>query len=560
MTLESKKKWMMPENDQGSFLERLLEGREISNTETFLNPDIAVLGNFSSLYNVKKASKTILKAVEEEKKIYIHGDFDADGICATALLWKFLYKDLSEYLDKKVSVMPYIPDRGEQGYGLTKSSLEEIKNKGGEFVITVDCGIRDFELIKKYKDLSFVVTDHHELPEPFDLNHKYPIVHQMYPSHEYPNQKICGTAIVFFLIQQIKKDIGMEYEITEGTEGLDLVALATVTDIMPLLNENRTLVYYGLKQLNEKPRTGIQKLCEVSKVEPKDLDTYHLGFLLGPRINVSGRIGDPLKAVKLLVSNDEKTCSDIAYELNGLNYQRQEMTKEALEKAEKEVNTKNRLFIYFDPDIHEGIVGLVAGKLQEEYNIPCLVITELEGELRGSARSINGFNITKALEESSQYLDRFGGHAQAAGFSLKKKNLEKFKENMFKITKRDITDEMLIPELRIDMIITPEDVSYDLLNTVNKLKPYGYGNPKPNMMIRNLEVAGKRILGQSGNHMKLDIRRKDGNTISMIMFNCDEDVEKIKIGDVMDVVGNIYLNSWNGNDSLEFQIKEWRFS
>ena len=559
MTLESKKKWVLPSNDKGSFLERLLEGRDIPDTEEFLNPDISILQNFSSLYDVERASKEILKVVEEGKKIYIHGDFDADGICSTALLWKFLYKDLSEYLKKKIDVMPYIPDRGEQGYGLTESSLDDIKEKGGEFVITVDCGIRDFELIKKYKDLSFVVTDHHQPPEDFNTKHKYPIVHQMYPDHEYSNQKICGTTIVFFLIQQIKKEVGMEYEITEYTEGLDLVALATVTDIMPLLEENRVLVYHGLRQLNNSPRVGIQKLCEVSKVEPKDLDTYHLGFLLGPRINVSGRIGDPLKAVKLLISNDEKICSDIAYELNGLNFQRQDMTKEALEKAEKDVNTKDRVLIYFDKDIHEGIVGLVAGKLQEKFSIPTLVITELEGELRGSARSIKGFNVTEALEESSDVLERFGGHAQAGGFSLKKENLEKFKKKMLKIAKRDITDEMLIPELRVDMVIMTEDISYDLLNTVEKLKPYGYGNPKPNMMMDSLEVTSKRVLGKDGNHMKVEVQGKDGNTISMIMFGCNEDVEKINIGDVIDVVGSIYLNSWNGNDSLEFQVKEWKF-
>jgi single-stranded-DNA-specific exonuclease len=352
----------------------------------------------------------------------------------------------------------------------------------------------------------------------------------------------------------------MEYEISEDTEGLDLVALATITDIMPLLDENRILVHYGLKQLSENPRTGIKKLCEVSKVEPKDLDTYHLGFLLGPRINVSGRIGDPLKAVKLLISQDEDTCKEIAYELNGMNYQRQEMTKEALDRAEKEIDTENKVAIYFDKDIHEGIVGLVAGKLQEKYHIPTLVITELEGELRGSARSINGFNVTDALEEASKHLERFGGHAQAAGFSLKKENLEKFKKEMFKIAKRDITKEMLVPELRVDMVINPEDISYDLLNTLNKLKPYGYGNPKPNMMISNIQVKGKRVLGQSGSHMKIEMEKEDGSKLSMIMFNCDEDIEKISVGSKVDVVGSVYLNIWNGNESLEFQVKEWRFS
>jgi len=559
MTLESSKKWIMPDNDKGSFLERLLEGRDIKNTEEFLNPAFKDI-SFSTLYGIKKASKEILKAVEKDKKIYIHGDFDADGICATALLWKFLYRDVANELDKKINVLPYIPDRGEQGYGLTESSIEDIKNQGGELIITVDCGIRDFDLIKKYKEISFVVTDHHEPPENFDKEHKYPIVHQMYPGHEYSNLKICGTTVVFFLIQQIKKDLGMEYEITENTEGLDLVALATITDIMPLLDENRILVHYGLKQLSESPRVGIKKLCEVSKVEPKDLDTYHLGFLLGPRINVSGRIGDPLKAVKLLISQDEDTCKEIAYELNGMNYQRQEMTKEALERAEKEVETENNIAIYFDKDIHEGIVGLVAGKLQEKYHIPTLVITELEGELRGSARSIKGFNVTDALQEASKHLERFGGHAQAAGFSLKKENLEGFKKEMIRIAKRDITKDMLIPELRIDMVIKPEDISYDLLNTLNKLKPYGYGNPKPNMMISKISVTGKRILGQSDSHMKIEVEREDGSKLPMIMFNCDEDIEKIDIGSKVDVVGSIYLNSWNGNESLEFQIKEWRYS
>jgi single-stranded-DNA-specific exonuclease len=559
MTLESSKKWIMPDNDKGSFLERLLEGRDIKNTEEFLNPKLENI-SFSTLYDIKKASKEILKAVEKDKKIYIHGDFDADGICATALLWKFLYRDVANELDKKVNVLPYIPDRGEQGYGLTESSIEDIKRQGGELIITVDCGIRDFDLIKKYKEISFVVTDHHEPPENFDKEHKYPIVHQMYPGHEYSNLKICGTTVVFFLIQQMKKDLGMEYEISEDTEGLDLVALATITDIMPLLDENRILVHYGLKQLSENPRTGIKKLCEVSKVEPKDLDTYHLGFLLGPRINVSGRIGDPLKAVKLLISQDEDTCKEIAYELNGMNYQRQEMTKEALDRAEKEIDTENKVAIYFDKDIHEGIVGLVAGKLQEKYHIPTLVITELEGELRGSARSINGFNVTDALEEASKHLERFGGHAQAAGFSLKKENLEKFKKEMFKIAKRDITKEMLVPELRVDMVINPEDISYDLLNTLNKLKPYGYGNPKPNMMISNIQVKGKRVLGQSGSHMKIEMEKEDGSKLSMIMFNCDEDIEKISVGSKVDVVGSVYLNIWNGNESLEFQVKEWKFS
>ena len=396
-------------------------------------------------------------------------------------------------------------------------------------------------------------------PEDFNMKHKYPIVHQMYPGHEYSNQKICGTTVVFFLIQQIKEEVGMEYEIKEDTEGLDLVALATVTDIMPLTEENRILVTFGLKQLNENPRVGIKKLCEVSKVEPKDLDTYHLGFLLGPRINVAGRIGDPLKAVKLLISEDAKLCTDISYELNSLNFQRQDMTKEALEKAEKEGIGEDRILIYFDKDIHEGIVGLVAGKLQEKFSVPCLVITQLEGELRGSARSISGFNVTGALEECSELLDRFGGHAQAGGFSLKKESLEKFSKKMKKIAKREITDEMLIPELKVDMVINTEDISYDLLNTIDKLKPYGYGNTKPTMMMSNLEVSNKKILGQSGSHMKIEVKKKDGSPLSMIMFNCEEDVEKIEIGKSIDVVGSIYLNSWNGVDSLEFQVKEWKF-
>ncbi len=562
MSLESKSNWNIPKKiKEEKIVEFLLKSRGIKDEESFLSPSLNSIPDYTHLYNSIEAAKKIVEAVKSNKKIVIHGDYDSDGISATSLLWSFLYRDLSEYLNIKVDVIPYIPSRIDQGYGLTESSLNDALNLGAKLLISVDCGVRDKILIKQYikeKGLDFVITDHHQPPEDLEEGLDYTLVHQMYPKHEYQDKEICGTTVVFLLIQAIKAEVGMNSEITEDTEGLDLVALASITDIMPLIGANRTFVKYGLKQLQKGTRLGFRMLALRAGVEPKDIDTYHLGYVIGPRINAAGRIGSPLEAVKLLVSSDEKLCKEIANDLNDINFSRQKMTTEILDIAKKNVSESDNLIFILGSNWHEGIIGLVAGKLEEEYYKPVLVATNNEGVIKGSARSIKGFNITKTLEKYQIYLERFGGHELAAGFTAKTESIEIFRKEIVTYANENITAENLKKDIHIDLNLETGDINNSLINTLKALEPYGYGNNKPLIYLENLIVVKKYIMGKDKTHMKLTIKGTGIELLTVVLFNCFEDVDKINENDVIDVIGYPSLNIWNGNETIQFQVKEWR--
>lgn len=562
MSLESSSKWDIPKKiGEEEIVKYLLESRGIKDIDNFLSPSLNTIPSFDKLYDTKTASTKILECVKSQKRIVIHGDYDCDGICATALLWSFLYRDLSKYLNIKVDVIPYIPSRIDQGYGLTESSLTDVLSLGANLLISVDCGVRDKENIKSYKakGLDFVITDHHQPPEDIIDDLDYPLVHQMFPSNEYPEREICGTTVAFLLIQRIKDEIGMSSEIDENTEGLDLVALSTVTDLMPLVSSNRVLVTYGLKQIREGKRLGLRMLTLRAGIEPKDVDTYHLGYLLGPRINAAGRIGSPLEAVKLLVSMDEQVCKTISNDLNDTNFSRQEMTTDILNTVQTEVLDSDNLIFVLGKNWHEGIIGLVAGKLQEKYYKPVIVATENHGEVRGSARSIKGFNITKTLEKYQVYLERFGGHELAAGFTVKSDGVQDFRTKIIQYANKHISKDVLQREIHIDLNLETEDINFQLMNILKKLEPYGYGNPKPLIYLSNLIVLKKYIMGKDKSHLKLTVKGNGIDPLSLVLFNCFEDTEKINENDALDVIGYPNINIWNGNESMQFQVKEWKY-
>jgi len=460
MSLKSNREWTVPEEKTKNIVEHILEIRDISEKEIFLNPNIENIPNYKKLHDTESATEEILKHIEEGNKIVIHGDYDADGICATSLLWDFLYRDVAEFLDEPVDVLPYIPDRVEQGYGLTQESLKDVQDLGAKLVITVDCGVRDNELITKFSkdtDLKFIVTDHHLPPDDLPKQLGYPLVHQMYPGKEYPYTEICGAAVVYFLIQAIRKSLGMPEDIRYG---LDLVALATVTDVMPLLDVNRVFVKEGLEEINKGSRLGLRMLALRAGIEPKEVQSYHLGFVLGPRINASGRIASPMEAVRLLVSNDENKCKEIANLLETTNFERQRMTTEIFEKAKEKVSeSEDNLLFVVGEDWHEGIIGLVAGKLQQLYYRPVVIATKSEGGIKGSARSIKGFNITQAFDKFKKHLDRYGGHELAAGFSTSEENADFLKEELIAYANKEITQEQLQPQLNVEILLGIGDVT-----------------------------------------------------------------------------------------------------
>lgn len=564
MSLKSRGEWSFPkEKEEKDILKNLLSKREIENSEKFLNPSLGDVPDSGKLFDSKSASKEIIDSVNKGEKIVIHGDFDSDGICASALLWDFLYRDISEFTGKKINVIPYIPSRIEQGYGLTEDSLKDVLELGGQLLISVDCGVRDEKLIKKYlkKGLRVVVTDHHQPPEDLSTDLAYPLVHQMYPEKEYPFTQICGTAVVFLLIQEIKKQVGMEYCLTEDTKGLDLVALATVTDLMPLIDVNRVFVHFGLKQIAKGKREGLRQLCLRAGINFKDINSYHLGYLLGPRINAAGRIGSPINAVKLLVSRDEKLCQEISEELDNLNFDRQKLTLKTKDEASSMIQgEKDKAIFVVGEDWHEGIIGLVAGKLLEEYHKPVIVATHNGGLIKGSARSIKGFNITEALGIFDKYLERFGGHELAAGFTAKEETIDSLKDEFVKFSNKKITKEMLVSKLNIDLVIDSDSVGKKLIDDLHQLEPFGYGNPKPIVCLKNLVVFKRTIMGKEENHIKLLAKGSGYGMLTLVLFGAGEDKDEIEKDTIIDVVGYPDLNVWNGNENVQFNVKEWRFS
>lgn len=569
MSLKSKGEWNFPEEKiNDDIIKFLLEKREIEDIDGYLQPSLKDIPDSGKLYDSKRAAKEILESVENSEKIVIHGDFDSDGICASALLWEFLYRDLAKHLDKKVDVLPYIPSRIDQGYGLTEDSLNDVLELGGQLLISVDCGVRDEKLIKKYmkgskdrKPLKVVITDHHQPPEDLSEKLPYPLVHQMYPKHEYPYTQICGAAVVFLLIQEIKKQVGMDCELTEDTKGLDLVALATVTDLMPLVGINRVFVSFGLKQIAKGTRKGLRYLCLRAGINFKDINSYHLGYLIGPRINAAGRIGSPIDGVKLLVSNDDKLCQDIAEQLDSLNFDRQKITIETKEEAVEMIgDIKDKAIFVVGQDWHEGVIGLVAGKLLEEFHRPVIVATYNGDVVKGSARSIKGFNITETLGKFDKYLERYGGHELAAGFSAKVNTIDEFVEEFIKYANEKITDDMLVSKLNIDLVLDTDSVDKVLIEDLGKLEPFGYGNPKPVLCLRNVVVFRKTVMGQEENHMKLLVKGSGYDMLTLVLFGAGEDKEEIEKDSVVDVVGYPDLNIWNGYENIQFIVKEWRFT
>lgn len=565
MTRKKKSNWNIKiENvthqaEPGEILSLILKERGIADIKSFIEPELSDIPSCDTLHDSPTAAKKIITAIEAEKKIYIHGDYDADGICATTILWEFLYRELSAHLGKKVDVLPFIPSRKDDGYGLSESSIEQLIKKGADMIITVDCGIRDLDLITKYPDVDFIITDHHQPAEGLTIKDGTTLLHPFYPGHEFALKTISGTFVAFLLIQAIKKEAGIHEEIDKDTHGLDLVALSTVTDIMPLLDINRIAVKFGIEQIRSRSRKGLDALIKVAKISPLSIDSYHLGYVIGPRINAAGRIGDPMDAVRLLSSDGEGKVNDLALKIDDLNKDRQNLTEGLLEEAETQIDGSENLIIVIGDDWEEGIIGLVAGKLMENHGKPTLVMSKKD-EIRGSARSFGGFNITEALENVSDHLLRFGGHAEAAGFTLDVEKYEDFVVAINKYATDILKDIDLQKDRSIEMKLSTSQIDLDLVLELKKLEPYGHKNPKPLFLLKDVVILNKRVMGSSGNHMKLTIKGDGVETLDCLMFNGQEDISQLEIDDVIDVVGYLDLNEWNGVVSIQFIVSEWERS
>ncbi|HEY80763.1 MAG TPA: single-stranded-DNA-specific exonuclease RecJ [Caldilineae bacterium] len=503
------------------------------------------------LIGVTEAVTRLRRAIQQGRAIAVYGDFDADGVTSTAVMVQTL-RALG------AQVTPYIPHRVDEGYGLNTGALEWLKSQGIRTVVTVDCGIRAMEEVAfgKAIGLEMIITDHHSIGS--EVPDADVVVNPKLPESKYPFRDFAGVGVAFKLAQALLRveansPVAPKPVTLTEEDLLDLVALGTVADIMPLVGENRILVQRGLEALRAAHRPGIRALAQRSGLDPREIDATAIGFRLGPRLNAAGRLESAVLAYNLLMATTSAQAEEIAYQLDMLNRQRQALTNEAVQWAIRELgdHPPEHVLLVARDDLNPGIAGLVASRLKEHYFRPALV-AHLNGDAaRGSARSIPQFHITHALDQCAELLIRYGGHAAAAGFTLPIDNLPQLRRCLNAIAAEQIRPADLIKSLDIDVIAPLRELDYALLNKLQELEPTGSANPRPVIAIPDLLVKGQYLVGSEGKHLKL--RLSDGVvTFDAIAFGQAQRTEPLPMR--VDVAAYLTENVWRDRRSLQLQI------
>lgn len=530
--------------------------RGVEDVYRFVNADVSLLHDPFLMKDVEEATQRIIEAIRGKEKITVYGDYDVDGITSTVMLVRFL-KSHGAVVDY------YIPDRLEEGYGINKKAIDTIANKGTSLLITVDCGITAVSEIEyaKQKGLDVVVTDHHECTE--NLPKADFIINPKQKDCPYPFKKLAGVGVVFKLIQAIT--IRLKFHMKELLdEYIDLVAIGTVADVMPLEDENRIIVKNGLNHILYTANHGIKALIKVADLKTDNITTSTIGFGLAPRINAAGRMGNSECAVALLLSDDETEALNYAMILEEENRDRQalenDIYNEAIEIINKNESFKDDYVLVLEHSgWHRGIVGIVASKISEKYNKPCILISiDEDGIGKGSGRSIKAFNLFEALAECSEHLLKFGGHELAAGLGVEKSKIDDFRKAINKKAKEKLTAEDFIPVINVD---TEMPIEYLNLNTAEKLsilQPYGMGNPAPVFYTKGLTVLSFKVLSD-GKHLRMTLIKND-LFIDAIGFGMGEKAKFLCHGSKVDVVYNLDINVFRGEKQAQIHLRDIRLS
>lgn len=547
-----------------SIVIQLLYNRDLKDKNAivnFLNPDYKTgLYDPFLIQDMEKAVDRIFKAIRKKEKIVIYGDYDADGITSTALLCKTLKFLGAENLET------YIPHRQKEGYGLHKKNVRRFKKQKTHLIITVDCGITNVQQVAEAKKLNMdvIITDHHEVPP--KLPSAYAILNVKRKDDHYPFKGLAGVGVAFKLAQALlNKTADKPPLVREAFEKwlLDLVAIGTIADLAPLLDENRALVKYGLIILNQSKRWGLKKLYEQAGLKPKlaPLNTYNIGYQIAPRLNAAGRMKHANAAYNLLFTESELEAEKLASELETTNRSRQKLTAEILEQAKEQIGDMEEKMILLasHPAWSSGIAGLVAGKICDEYSKPTLIIERGERESTGSARSIESFNITKALAECEEFLIRYGGHKTAAGFTLKTAKISLFYQKLEKLARQEIGEE-LKPTLLIEAELSLPEINERIFEQIEKFQPFGEANPVPRFSAGKISVVEIRSVGAQQQHLKLKLKSQNNRYFEAIGFGLGEWLPKLLPGDTIDLVYEILVNEWNGQRKLELKIVDLKIS
>lgn len=554
----SKYKWLVAEDEPNmskSLVNRILDIRKITSNEEielFLNPNYEThLHDPSLMADMDKAVTFTLKSITENKRIVVFGDYDADGVTATALLYSFL-KEVNANCDF------FLPHRLRDGYGITADGVRKAKENGAELIITVDNGIVANEAIEEANklDLPVIITDHHKQGD--ELPNAYAVVNPNRNDCDYPFKGISGVGVAFKFVQLLSKELMDDKEREKFLRwNLDLVALGTVADVMPLRDENRVLVHYGLKVLSKSKRLGLKAILENNQRGNSDADTFTIGFQIGPKINAAGRLEAADRALELLLTTDESEAKDLAKELDDINKRRQEITEIAVKEALEKITGDEKIIILESENWHPGIIGLIAARLQERYSKPILIFNiDEEKELyKASGRSPAFFDITKAIMSQAEFMINGGGHVQACGCSVAKEYFERFKSGVIDYVENSVTNEDLIPEISVDTVLLPEQINLSTFSDLKQLAPFGQGFTEPLFLTKNVSIARFRQVGFNGKHLQLSVE-KAKKVYKGIGFNMGHLADKIAIGKKIDVIYTLSKNVWNGSESIQIMIKD----
>lgn len=537
--------------------------------DEFLSPDWSRdVHSAFDFFQMKDAVARIFLALEGDEMITVHGDYDADGVCASTVLMSTL-RDIIRKFSIPNSKFPtvFLPHREKDGYGLSVKTVEHLNEyEKTKLIITVDCGISNNEAIARAKEfgMDVIVCDHHQMPEV--LTTDAILLHPLVPGETYPNKKLCGTGVAYKLACALVDEAQRRgLEIPQGYEKwlLDLVAIATVTDMMPLIAENRVLEKFGLIVLNKTKRLGLKALLGIAGLDGKLLDTWSIGFQIGPRINAAGRMDHANSAYELLMCEDPLDAERLAVALNQSNVSRQKASEALYLTAKKQIGEARDRSILFA--IGEGwsigLAGLVAGKLMQDYSLPVFVICKQEeGKYAGSGRSMHGFDVTTAMKKASASLVRFGGHPQACGLSLVgEENLKTFQSIMEAEAKSYFETHDRTPTLAVEAEVAPSIVTWELLEAMAPLEPYGEAHLRPLLKSPHVTVMVAETMGLDRKHLRLTIREADHPFyFKCVGFRMGEWVQKLRVGDTIEIVYEAGVNEWNGNREIQLRIVDIR--
>lgn len=530
----------------------------VEESEKFFNPSLSDLHDPFLMPDMDKAVDRLNKALGKKEKIMIYGDYDVDGTTSVALVYKYLQNYYS-------NIEYYIPTRYEEGYGISQKSIDYAESIGVKLIIVLDCGIKAIEEIKYAKEhgIDFIICDHHVPDEILPI--AVAILNPKLPNSTYPFSHLSGCGVGYKFMQAFAKSNGLTNS-NELESLLDLVAVSIAADIVPIIGENRIMAYYGLKRLNSNPNMGLRSIIKICNLNNKEITISDVIFKIGPRINASGRMQSGMEAVELLVTKDASDAYQRGKNIDQYNQDRKELDKRITEEANAilesrgEIDSGKKSIVIYNKDWHKGIIGIVASRLTELYYKPAVVLTLSNGLATGSSRSVQGFDIYKAIEATRDLLENFGGHTYAVGLSLKEENIPAFTKRFEEYVANNIQPFQLTPQVSIDSYLKFNEITPEFISLLKQFNPFGPGNQKPVFCSKDISDFGtSKLVGKKLEHIKLELVDNESNKVmNGIGFNMSQYFEYIKSGRPFDICYTIEENKHQGNCTMQLLVKEIR--